>query len=168
MNKLLTKRNYRASTNKKNLYIVIHYTANNGDTALNNCKYFEKDYRGASAHYFVDEKEVWQCVEDKDIAWHVGGASRYYNGARNENSIGIEMCSRKDSNGKYYIKPETIENTRVLTRVLMEKYNIPIENVVRHYDVTHKICPEPFVREPQQWEDFKKGLIKNDEPRVRI
>ena len=40
----------------------------------------------------------------------------------------------------------------------MEKYNIPLENVLRHYDVTGKICPEPFVRNQVQWLDFKKKL----------
>lgn len=123
--KLLTKRNY-TKADKKNLFIVIHYTANNGDTAMNNCKYFEKEYRGASAHYFVDEKEVCQCVEDKDIAWHVGGASVYYNEARNNNSIGVELCSRKDSSGTYYFKEETIKNAQELVKELMNRYSIPI------------------------------------------
>lgn len=131
--KRLTKRNYTKATDKKNLFIVIHYTANDGDTALNNCKYFEKDYRGASANYFVDEKEVYQCVEDTDIAWHVGGANVYYNDARNSNSIGVEMCSRKDSSGTYYFKDETIKNTQELVKELMKKWDIPLQNVVTHY-----------------------------------
>ena len=37
----------------------------------------------------------------------------------------------------------------------MEKYKVPIENVIRHYDVTGKICPDPFVRDAKQWESFK-------------
>ena len=43
----------------------------------------------------------------------------------------------------------------------MAKYNIPISNVYRHYDVSGKICPEPFVRDPAQWQKFKEMLTAN-------
>ena len=156
INKLLTKINYKAA-NKQNKWIVIHYTANNGDTAKNNCNYFENQYRAASANYFVDEKEIWQCVEDKDIAWHVG-ANKYYNDCRNDNSIGIELCSRIDSNGHYYFKDKTILNAIELTKMLMKKYNIDINHVCRHYDVTRKVCPAPFVNNPDAWKQFLSRL----------
>ena len=39
-------------------YIVVHYTANDGDTAAGNLAYFARETVKASAHYFVDEKEV--------------------------------------------------------------------------------------------------------------
>ena len=160
--KNLTLTNYKRATNKKNKYIVIHYTANNGDTAYNNTVYFKTAYRGASANYFVDEKNIYQCVEDDQIAWHCGTKGKYYHEAcRNDNSIGIEMCSRKDENGKYYIKEEVINKTIELVNYLMKKYNIPKENVIRHYDVTHKACPEPFVRDVAQWNAFRAKLGVN-------
>lgn len=158
----MTLVNFRKGNNKKNLFIVIHYTANNGDTAKGNCNYFYNIYRGASANYFVNENSIWQCVEDGDIAWHVG-ANKYYNACRNDNSIGIELCSRKDANGKYYFKEETIKNAQNLTSYLMTKYNIPISNVVRHWDCTHKKCPAPFVDDEQAWEQFKDGLAWVDD-----
>lgn len=40
-------------------YIVIHFTSNNGDTALNNCNYFSGANRGASAHYFVGDDGIY-------------------------------------------------------------------------------------------------------------
>ena len=40
----------------------------------------------------------------------------------------------------------------------MKKNNIPIERVCRHYDVTHKICPEPFVRNEMAWQNFLDKL----------
>ena len=90
-NRLITSVNRTLRTNKKNEWLVIHYVGA-VSTAANNAKNFQNTYRGASAHYFVDETSIWQVVEDKDNAWHVGGAKVYYNGARNSNSIGIEMC----------------------------------------------------------------------------
>ena len=162
--KNLTTANYKKSANRSIKYIVIHFTANNGDTAYNNTKYFKDVYRGASAHYFVDENEIWQSVEDSCNAWHCGTMGTYYHPyCRNSNSIGIEMCSRKYSNGQYYIKKEVVNNTIKLTKMLMRKYNIPVENVVRHYDVTHKSCPEPFVRNNQLWVDFKNRLVESEE-----
>ena len=44
----------------------------------------------------------------------------------------------------------------------MQKYNIPIENVIRHYDVTHKNCPAPFVENTKAWDNFK-NMLKGDE-----
>ena len=68
------------------------------------------------------------------------------------------MCSRKDKNGKYYIKEETIVSAIEHTNYLMQKYIIPVENVIRHYDVTGKMCPKPFVEDEKLWLDFKDRL----------
>lgn len=155
-NRLITKINKTVRNDKKNEWLVIHYVGAES-TAENNAKYFSSAYRGASAHYFVDDTSIWQCVEDKDEAWHVG-AKKYFNGARNSNSIGIEMCCRKDKNGKWYITDDTVENTLYLAKIICQKYSIPISNVATHYQTTHKICPEPWIREPARWQEFLKRL----------
>ena len=151
----------------KNEYIVIHYTANDGDTAENNLQYFHNNVVKASAHYFVDEKEICSSVPVNYIAYHCGGSLQgsgghtFYKKCRNSNSIGIELCSRKDSKGNYYFKEETMLNAAALVRELMKEYNIPIDRVIRHYDVTGKICPAPFISE-KAWGNFK-SLIKGVE-----
>lgn len=146
-------------------YIVIHYTANNGDTAIGNGNYFRnndlrvKNGTPSSAHYFVDETTICQSVEDQYEAYQCGTTGKYFHSScRNPNSIGIEMVSRKDTSGKYYIKNEVIKNTITLVLELMKKYNIPSTNVVRHYDVTHKLCPEPFVKDERQWINFLEKI----------
>jgi N-acetylmuramoyl-L-alanine amidase len=169
--------NYLAGRVKKIEYIVMHYTANNGDTAKNNADYYSRTAKlNASAHYFVDEFDtVYQSVKDTDTAWHCGGGLQgagghaFYEKCLNSNSIGVEMCSRKDANGNYYIKDEVMANAAVLTRELMAKYGVPVERVIRHYDVTGKICPEPLVNETA-WADFKARLSENkeDEDMARI
>lgn len=148
--------NYTIGRTAKIDYIVIHYTAGDGDTAKDNGYYFRRSDRDASAHFFVDEKEIVQSVGLTDTAWHAG------NWKMNCRSIGIEMCSRKKG-GKYYIPDATIALAQALTRELMAKYNIPVENVIRHYDVTGKKCPEPFVRDPAQWYAFRAGLIEQEQ-----
>lgn len=159
----LTVTNYTKSTTKNNKYIVIHYTANDGDTAMNNAKYFYSESRGASAHYFVDENEIVQVVSDENIGWHCGTTGSYvHSECRNNNSIGIEMCSRKYSDGSYYIKDEVVASTIELTKHLMSLYDIPVENILMHYHVTGKSCPAPFVLNTALWTNFKNKLMEEE------
>jgi len=151
--------NYTPGRTKAIQYLVIHYTANNGDSANNNAVYFAYQTPGASAHYFVDENDtIWQSVKDTDTAWHCGATTYKHASCRNNNSIGIELCSRQDSAKNYYFKANTVTNAVALTKELMAKYGIPAENVIRHYDVTGKNCPAPFVGDSAQWREFKARL----------
>ena len=148
---IASKSNYG---NKRNLssikYIVIHYTANDGDTDENNGKYFKNNVVGASAHYFVDDDSVTQSVPDDYVAWSVGGnkyancastgGGKYYGKATNTNTLNIEICDDV-KNGAVYPSQATIENVIAFTKNKMKEYNIPISNVIRHFDVTGKSCP---------------------------
>ena len=147
--------NYRAGRTQPVRYIVMHYTANNGDTARNNCDYYHRvGGLQASAHYFVDEHGAMQSVRECDTAWHCGARAYWHPECRNGNSIGIEMCSRKRADGSYYILPETVANAATLAKGIMQRYGIDTEHVVRHYDVTGKRCPMPWVDDPAQWAAF--------------
>ncbi len=159
--KKLTLINRTIAKNRKIEYIVIHYVGA-VSSAKNNVDYFYDKDRQSSAHYFVDEKSIWQCVEDTNIAWHCGGAKKYFSNCRNSNSIGIELCCKKDKAGKWYFEDKTLENATELVRSLMNKYNVKFENIIRHYDVTHKVCPKPFVDDAKYWNKFKEGIKMQD------
>ena len=147
--------NYRAGRTQPVRYIVMHYTANNGDTARNNCDYYHRvGGLQASAHYFVDEHGAMQSVRECDTAWHCGARAYWHPECRNANSIGIEMCSRKRADGSYYILPETVANAAALAKDIMQRYGIDTDHVLRHYDVTGKRCPMPWVDDPAQWAAF--------------
>ena len=147
--------NYRAGRTQPVRYIVMHYTANNGDTARNNCDYYHRvGGLQASAHYFVDEHGAMQSVREGDTAWHCGARAYWHPECRNGNSIGIEMCSRKRADGSYYILPETVANAAALAKDIMQRYGIDTDHVLRHYDVTGKRCPMPWVDDPAQWAAF--------------
>lgn len=161
--KNLTTVNYNVFDNRDIKYIVIHYTGNTTDKAASNGNYFKSVRRGASAHYFVDETQVVQVVEDKNASWAVGknyGSNNLFGQCTNANSINIEMCS---TNGK--IADKTFNNTVDLTKNLMKKYNIPVSNVVRHYDVCSKQCPgwsgwgTKAGDNGELWTKFKNSLI---------
>lgn len=144
INQHLTPYNRTVSSRTKPKYLVIHYVGATGG-ALANCKYYASKKLGASAHYFVGHAgEIWQSVLDKDIAWHCGAKSYKHAEARNSNSIGIEMCCRSNP---WRFEDETINATVELVKYLMAKYNISIDRVIRHYDVTGKNCPAPFVND---------------------
>lgn len=141
--KMLIRYNYTKSDKRKIEFIVIHDTGNpkTGANALMHYQYFNATNRDASAHYFVDDKRIIQTVEDVDIAWHCGDTQTppLIAGSRpkNANSIGIEICINED--GDYF---KALQNTIELTKFLMQKYGIPPERVIRHYDVSGKICPQ--------------------------
>ena len=155
--------NYRAGRTQPVRYIVMHYTANNGDTAKNNCDYYHRvGGLQASAHYFVDEHGAMQSVRECDTAWHCGARAYWHPECRNANSIGIEMCSRKRADGSYYIKPETVANAAALAKDIMQRYGIDTAHVLRHYDVTGKRCPMPWVDDPAQWTVFLAMLTPEE------
>ncbi len=176
VNRMISKYNFNSGSISRVRYIVVHYVGALGG-AKENCAYYGGGNRGASAHYFVGfAGEIWQCVEDKDIAWHCGASSYRHPECRNANSIGIEMCVRKKSketmnatDKDWYFEKATVQSAVELTRYLMKKYNVPAERVIRHYDVTGKICPNPYVYNTgtYTWDAFKKAISgQNTQPQA--
>ena len=143
INRKISKYNFNKGSVSRIKYIVIHYVGALGG-AEDNCRYYGGGNRNASAHYFVGfNGEVWQCVEDANIAWHCGASSYKHAECRNANSIGIEMCVRKKNTKSmgatdkdWYFEDATVEAAAELTRYLMNKYGVPASHVIRHYDVT--------------------------------
>lgn len=166
--KKLTPYNFTNKNDKNRVkYIVVHYFGGLS-TAENLLEYWYRQYVGASAHYIVGhDGELYQCVEDGDIAWHCGAQKYVHPECRNTNSIGIEMAVRKRdtstllaSDSDWYFEPATEQAAQELVREKMQEYGIPMENVVRHYDVTGKICPSPYVINEEAWQAFKAGLVE--------
>ena len=150
--------NYQPGRTQPIEYIVVHYTANKGDTAQNNLDYFARTKTGTSAHYFVDENEVCQSVQDTDVAWHCGSKNPRHPYCRNANSIGVEMCNSVGS------VPESVrDRTAAFVRQKMKEYGLDVNHVLRHYDVTGKRCPAPWVDNPAEWMEFKKMLEEDDD-----
>lgn len=146
-------------------YLVIHYTSNDGDSDEGNGKYFHNNVVKASAHYFVDDDSVTQSVYDNYVAYSVGGKCQskhhpLYGVCKNSNSISIEMCDSV-KNGVVEITDQTIENTMVLASIIMKRYNITIDRVIRHYDVNGKACPNcNGLLQDAKWNAFKKRLME--------
>ena len=132
--------------------IVIHYTANPGATAIANRNYFEnlKDTHTtkASSHFVVGlEGEIVQCIPTAEIA--------YASNDRNSDTISIECCY-KNEDGSF--EQATYDSVIKLTAWLCAKFGLTSENVIRHYDVTGKLCPLYYVEHEEAWTQFKKDV----------
>lgn len=132
--------------------IVIHYTANPGATAIANRNYFEnlKDTHTtkASSHFVVGlEGEIVQCIPTAEIA--------YASNDRNSDTISIECCY-KNEDGSF--EQATYDSVIRLTAWLCEKFGLTSEDVIRHYDVTGKLCPLYYVEHEDTWTQFKKDV----------
>ena len=159
-------------------YIVMHYTATNNATAYNEVMYFATNPAAvnASADYFVDDQEIWQYNTriDSRYSWAVGdGSGGTFGGAcSNPNQISVEMSCRY-SNGKWTIGDKTYENAVALVRHLMTKYSVPAERVIRHYDVSRKLCPNAYgwlsaTGSEAVWQRFKRDIGQKTETEKTI
>ena len=156
---------YGEKRNLKDIkYIVIHYTANKGDTAYNNAKYFANtNTRQVGAHFFVDKKgEIWRSVKMERTAWSVGndhrsgakGEATYYGKCTNSNSVSIELCDCLSETNW-----EQMKATRQLVKYIQGKCP-NAKTIIRHWDVNGKQCPAPMTGiDNEKWNRLKSFII---------
>lgn len=147
------------SAGRKPQYLAIHYTAG-ASSAPGRAQSVYNTFvsRSASADFAVDDRDMVQFNPDIDnyYCWAVGDAKNKYSSggslygkATNKNTISIEVCSNLKSgtsasaanHSGWTFTEATLDNAAKLAKIIMKKYNIPIERVVRHYDITGKMCP---------------------------
>lgn len=137
--------------------VVVHYTANPGTDAKENRNYFEsrkncpdKSAYKVSSHYIIGLKgNIIQCIPENEIA--------YASNKRNIDTISIECC-HPDTTGKFNEK--TYQSLVRLVSILCKKYQLETTQIIRHYDVTQKLCPKYFVENPDKWKKFKNDVQK--------
>lgn len=175
-------RNTTVACRRKIKYIVVHYSAgvtSKAGSAANLAGWYATDANNVSSDYTVDDASLVQYNPDipNRYTWHCGG-SKYatkggalYGKCTNANSIGIEVCSN-NATGKmtypndpnYTFTAAEITNLVGLVKYLMNKYSIDADHVVRHYDVTGKVCPGVIGWNNEdgwndaKWRAFKKRL----------
>lgn len=161
--KYLTKNPYSRPgtklTSVKN--IVVHYVGNPNTSAIANRNYFEslKD-KGvyASSQYIIGlNGEIIKCMPESEVAYHAG------NYTVNCNSIGIECC-HPDSSGKF--NSLTYNALIELLKDLCKRYRLNSSNVIRHYDVTGKMCPLFYVKNPSEWTKLKNAVNGTTKPKT--
>lgn len=183
------------SPNRNIKFLAIHYTAG-ASSAPGKAESMKDSWelkRRASADFGVDDANMVQfnpdlknyhCWSVGDAKKPAGGGAQLFGKAINRNTISIEMCSNltKGYNHNavnhegWHFTEATLANAVRLAKILMRKFNIPIERVVRHYDISGKICPgvvgwNNYVlfdkdgkrigkqNDSTEWEKFKKRLV---------
>ena len=134
--------------------IVIHYTANPASTAQQNRDYFndlqDTHITSASSHFVIGlDGEIIQCVPTWEIA--------YASNDRNKDTVSIECC-HPDETGE--LNQATYQSLVQLTAWLSEKFELNKDDIIRHYDITGKICPKYFVEHEDAWNTFKDAVQK--------
>ena len=134
--------------------IVVHYVANPGSSAQDNRNYFNglatTGQTYASSHYVIGiEGEIIQCIPLNEIA--------YCSNNRNDDTISIEVC-HPDEDGEF--TKDSYDSLVKLCAWLCDAYELEAEDIIRHYDITGKICPKYFVDNPDEWKKFKED-VKN-------
>lgn len=171
------------SQNRSIKYIAIHFTAGSNSKkgrARSTKRVFES--RKASADFCVDDVEMVQFNPDllNYYCWSVGDKNynnrggKLYGIAKNSNTISIEVCSTctpvsnqavsTDNHKGWSFTNAVLDNAVKLTKILMKKYNVPIERVVRHYDISGKLCPAIYGYNDEPLKDIngkKTGEINN-------
>jgi N-acetylmuramoyl-L-alanine amidase CwlA len=153
INKFLSN-HITSSPNRDIKYLAIHYTAG-GSSSPGSAQaiYNVFSQRSASADFAVDDRDIVQFNPDLQnyYCWAIGdkGVGTLKNQATNRNTISIEICSNLKkgtsaavpNHSGWTFTDSSLKNALNLTKYLMTRYNIPKERVIRHYDVTGKLCP---------------------------
>lgn len=143
--------------------LVIHYTANRGATAEGHQDYFDGSDGGAGryagAHIFADRDSAVCIIPLDEVGYHANDGS--YKGVpelkpnANFLSIGIEMCIERD--GSFH--PDTVKRTEAVAAELCKMFGLnPLNDIVRHYDITRKLCPLPWVENGSLFTSFKRRV----------
>ncbi|MCI9079810.1 MAG: N-acetylmuramoyl-L-alanine amidase [Lachnospiraceae bacterium] len=135
--------------------IVIHYTANPGTDAEANRNYFEsrkdepdENSNKVSSHYIIGlDGTIIQCIPLNEIA--------YASNSRNADTISIECC-HPDETGQF--SDDTYNSLVHLTAWLCAKFELTRNSVIRHYDVTGKMCPLYYVDNSKAWDKLKDDI----------
>lgn len=135
-------------------WIIVHYTGDrySQGRAKKTADAMQTWKRTTSTHYLVGDDDIYQVVEDRHAAWHCPYEKSNKCLACNPVALGVDLVEHKrNSRSKsvkdrdWYFTDKVIEDGARLVAELADKYNIPMDHIVRHFDVTGKWCPRPFV-----------------------
>ena len=142
-------------------YLAIHYLGVNGE----NPDLYGGGYGG---HFYVSKLgDCYQAAKVTDKLWHVGASSGFsykHPDARNYNTIGIE-CACYSIGDRWFFTKATQEACARLAAWIMLEYNIPMDHLLRHGDITTKHCPSPYIDNPGDgpnwtWEQFRARVAE--------
>ena len=148
----------RGETMRRVTDIAIHYVGNPGTSAQANRNYFAQPDTQVSAHFLIGlEGEIIQCIplNEKSSATN----------DRNRDTISIEVC-HPDATGQF--TQASYDALVKLTAWLCDTAGIGRDQVIRHYDVTEKLCPLYYVEHPEAWDAFRADVAAEMERQTEV
>lgn len=168
--------------NRKIEWIVFHYTAGTTSkkgSAINLASGYKNGSLAASSDYVIDDATVVQYNQDikNRYSWGVGGkkypsmstslGGQFYGKCTNANCINIEVCSNKTNRKSlqatdtdWYFTESELSLAAQLIAHLMKTYNIDINHVIMHHQVTGKLCPAMWTQKESQLVNWRNFIAK--------
>lgn len=134
---MLLTHNRPYTKRKKTTAIAVHYVGNAGSSAVGNRNYFQNTNTSVSSHYIIGlEGEIIRCIPENEVSWCTNQANSY--------TISIECCH---PNIDGIFNDKTYKSLVELCADICKRWNLnPLKNgIIRHFDVTGKVCPRGFV-----------------------
>lgn len=126
--------------------ITIHNTDGSANAeTYTRATYPNQNMKDCRVHYYVDDKEAWQNLQEYEVGWHAGDGR----GNGNETTIAIEIIMR----GKTIANDaKSEENGALLAAILLHRHGLGIDKLKKHQDWSGKYCPAYIM---PHWEAFK-------------
>jgi N-acetylmuramoyl-L-alanine amidase CwlA len=126
--------------------ITIHNTDGGANAeTYTRATYPNQNMKDCRVHYYVDDKEAWQNLQEYEVGWHAGDGR----GNGNETTLSIEIIMR----GKAIANDAKSEdNGALLAAILLHRHGLGIDKLKKHQDWSGKYCPAYIM---PHWEEFK-------------
>jgi len=140
-------------------------------------------FRFGSAHVFCDTDSITEAIPLDEVAWGCGDknykggyqriSEKVFKFRQNYETISVEICNNdviKDSMEDWEM---AVENAKQWVIEFLDTYGLTVDKVgslfpqgvneappagtvliLRHYDITGKNCPKPFLDAPSEWKRF--------------
>ena len=149
-------------------------------------------FRFGSAHVFCDMDSVTEAIPLDEVAWGCGDknykggyqriAEKVFKRRQNFETISVEICNNDVIKNSPEDWEKAVANAMQWVIIFLREYNLKVDFtgsiypqaveeapeagkilLLRHYDITGKICPKPFVDQPKEWEKFIKEIARQVE-----
>lgn len=140
-------------------------------------------FQFGSAHVFCDMDSITEAIPLDEVAWGCGDknykgdyqriAEKVFKRRQNFETVSVEICNNDVIKNSPEDWEAAVENAKQWVIEFMNTYNLKLDVdgsmapqavddpppagtvfLLRHYDITGKICPKPFVDTPKEWKEF--------------
>lgn len=145
-------------------------------------------FRFGSAHVFCDMDSVTEAIPLDEVAWGCGDknykggyqriAGKVFKFRQNYETISVEICNNNVIKGSDEDWKKAVENAKQWVIAYLNSYGIAVDRegslnpqnveeppapgavlLLRHYDITGKACPKPFLDAPDLWVQFIEEIV---------